>query len=217
MRIVLVGPPGAGKGTQAQYIAANLSIPAVSTGDIFRANVSQGTPLGREAKTYMDAGNLVPDEVTIGMVRERLAQPDVAAGFLLDGFPRNTAQAKVLDEILAENDTELDVVLELKVDDSEIIQRISGRRQCRANGHVCHILTDPPKVPGVCDECGSELYQRDDDREETVRHRLDVYKEQTEPLVGYYSERNLLLPIQATGPVKEVTGRAMTALREFGA
>ncbi|MGW9208624.1 adenylate kinase [Embleya sp. NPDC055664] len=217
MRIVLVGPPGAGKGTQAQYIAANLSIPAVSTGDIFRANVSQGTPLGREAKTYMDAGNLVPDEVTIGMVRERLAQPDVAGGFLLDGFPRNTAQAKVLDEILAENDTELDVVLELKVDDSEIIQRISGRRQCRANGHVCHILTDPPKVAGICDECGSELYQRDDDREETVRHRLDVYKEQTEPLVGYYSERNLLLPIQATGPVKEVTERAMTALREFGA
>ncbi|MFI1578222.1 adenylate kinase [Embleya sp. NPDC020630] len=217
MRIVLVGPPGAGKGTQAQYIAANLSIPAVSTGDIFRANVSQGTPLGREAKTYMDAGNLVPDEVTIGMVRERLSQPDVAGGFLLDGFPRNTAQAKVLDEILAENDTELDVVLELKVDDSEIIQRISGRRQCRANGHVCHILTDAPKVAGICDECGSELYQRDDDREETVRHRLDVYKEQTEPLVGYYSERNLLLPIQATGPVKEVTARAMTALREFGA
>lgn len=217
MRIVLVGPPGAGKGTQAQYIAANLSIPAVSTGDIFRANVSQGTPLGREAKTYMDAGNLVPDEVTIGMVRERLAQPDVAGGFLLDGFPRNTAQAKVLDEILAENDTELDVVLELKVDDSEIIQRISGRRQCRANGHVCHILTDAPKVAGICDECGSELYQRDDDREETVRHRLDVYKEQTEPLVGYYSERNLLLQIQATGPVKEVTERAMTALREFGA
>ncbi|GCD93889.1 adenylate kinase [Embleya hyalina] len=217
MRIVLVGPPGAGKGTQAQYIAANLSIPAVSTGDIFRANVSQGTPLGREAKTYMDAGNLVPDEVTIGMVRERLAQPDVAGGFLLDGFPRNTAQAKVLDEILAENDTELDVVLELKVEDSEIIQRISGRRQCRANGHVCHILTDAPKVAGICDECGSELYQRDDDREETVRHRLDVYKEQTEPLVGYYSERNLLLQIQATGPVKEVTERAMTALREFGA
>src|SRR3954454_21491128 len=134
MRIVLVGPPGAGKGNQAQYIAANLSIPAVSTGDIFRANVSQGTPLGLEAKTYMDAGNLVPDEVTIGMVRERLAQPDVAQGFLLDGFPRNTAQAKVLDEILAENGTELDVVLELKVDDQEIIQRISGRRQCRAHG-----------------------------------------------------------------------------------
>ncbi len=217
MRIVLVGPPGAGKGTQAQYIAANLSIPAVSTGDIFRANVSQGTPLGREAKTYMDAGNLVPDEVTIGMVRERLAQPDVAQGFLLDGFPRNTAQAKVLDEILAENDTELDVVLELKVDDEEIIQRISGRRQCRAHGHVCHILTNPPKVPGICDECGSELYQRDDDRAETVRHRLDVYTEQTEPLVGYYSERNLLLAIDARGPVKEVTARAMSALREFGA
>lgn len=217
MRIVLVGPPGAGKGTQAQYIAANLSIPAVSTGDIFRANVSQGTPLGREAKNYMDAGNLVPDEVTIAMVRERLSQPDVAGGFLLDGFPRNTAQAKVLDEMLAENGTRLDVVLELKVADSEIIQRISGRRQCRANGHVCHILMDPPKVDGVCDECGSELYQRDDDREETVRHRLDVYKEQTEPLVGYYSERNLLLAIDATGPVKEITARAMTALEEFGA
>ena len=217
MRIVLVGPPGAGKGTQAQYIASSSSIPAISTGDIFRANVSQGTPLGREAKKYMDAGNLVPDEITIGMVKDRLAQPDAADGFLLDGFPRNTAQAKVLDEILAEHGTKLDAVLELEVSDKEIIQRLSGRRQCRANGHVCHIVFDPPKVQDVCDECGSELYQRDDDREETIKHRLEVYKEQTAPLVGYYSERGILVGIEAAGRVREVTARAMTALRNFQA
>jgi adenylate kinase len=215
MRIVLVGPPGAGKGTQAQFIATNLSIPAISTGDLFRSNVGQGTPLGLEAKKYMDAGNLVPDEVTIGMVRDRLAQPDAADGFLLDGFPRNTAQAKVLDEILAGHGTQLDAVLELEVPSKEIIQRLSGRRQCRANGHVCHIVFDPPKTEGVCDECGSELYQREDDREETVKHRLDVYKEQTEPLIGYYSEKGILVVIDATGRVGDVTERAMTALKPF--
>ncbi|WTW96951.1 adenylate kinase [Streptomycetaceae bacterium NBC_01309] len=215
MRIVLVGPPGAGKGTQAQYIAEDLSIPAISTGDLFRSNVAQKTPLGIEAKKYMDAGNLVPDEVTIGMVRDRLAQPDAAEGFLLDGFPRNTAQAKVLDEILAEHGTKLDAVLELDVPSKEIIQRLSGRRQCRANGHVCHVFFDRPKVEGVCDECGSELYQREDDREETVKHRLDVFKEQTEPLIGYYSEQGILVVIDALGRVADVTERAKNALKDF--
>ncbi|KWX03740.1 adenylate kinase [Carbonactinospora thermoautotrophica] len=215
MRIVLVGPPGAGKGTQAQFIASHLSIPKISTGDIFRANVSQGTPLGQEAKKYMDAGDLVPDEITIAMVKDRLAQDDAVDGFLLDGFPRNVRQAEVLDEMLLEMDTKLDVVLELVVDDDEVVRRLSGRRTCRKCNHVWHVDFDPPTKPGVCDHCGGELFQRDDDREETIRHRLEVYQEQTAPLIGFYAERGVLVGIDAAGPVDEVTERAITALRPF--
>ncbi|GLV52112.1 adenylate kinase [Thermobispora bispora] len=216
MRVVLVGPPGAGKGTQAQYIASHLSVPKISTGDIFRANVSRGTELGKLAKEYMDRGELVPDEVTIAMVRDRLLQDDVREGFLLDGFPRNVPQAEVLKEMLAEFGASLDVVLELKVDDEEVIRRLSGRRTCRSCGKVWHVVFDPPAVEGVCDACGGELFQRDDDREETIRRRLEVYQEQTAPLISFYEKEGILAGIDATGPVEEVTQRALSVLRRFG-
>ena len=215
MRVVLVGPPGAGKGTQAQFIASHLSIPKVSTGDIFRSNVSTGTDLGRKAKEYMDRGDLVPDEVTVAMVASRLAEDDAQAGFLLDGFPRNVPQARTLKQLLADWSLRLDIVLELVVDHDEVIRRLSGRRTCRQCGRVWHIAFDPPTRPGVCDECGGELFQRDDDREETIRHRLEVYQLQTQPLITYYADEGILLGIDATGPVEDVTDRALVALRRF--
>ena len=215
MRIVLVGPPGAGKGTQAQFIASHLAIPKISTGDIFRSNVSQGTPLGRQAKEYMDRGDLVPDEVTIAMVRDRLGEEDAQDGFLLDGFPRNVPQAETLKKQLLDWEQRLTVVLELVVDEDEVVRRLSGRRTCRRCERVWHIMFDPPTRDGICDACGGELFQRDDDREETVRHRLEVYKKQTAPLVSYYADEGILIGIDATGPVEEVTERALAALRPF--
>jgi adenylate kinase len=215
MRLVLVGPPGAGKGTQAQFVAAHLGLVQISTGDIFRANVSQGTPLGKQAKEYMDAGDLVPDEVTIAMVKERLAAPDAGTGFLLDGFPRTVPQAIQLDDILAELGSKLDVVMELVVDDSEVVRRLSGRRTCRSCGHIWHVDFDPPTRDSTCDNCAGELFQRDDDQPATIRHRLEVYYEQTAPLVGYYAERGILVGIDAMGPVDDVTERASAALRPF--
>jgi adenylate kinase len=216
VRLVLVGPPGAGKGTQAQFIAEHHDVPKISTGDIFRANVSGGTPLGVEAKAYMDRGDLVPDDVTIAMVRDRLQEPDARGGFLLDGFPRNVPQAVVLDDVLRETaDAKLDVVLELVVDDDEVIRRLSGRRTCRGCNRIWHVDFDPPSVEGVCDVDGGELYQRDDDQAETIANRLNVYSEQTAPLVTYYAERGVLVGIDATGPVDDVTVRAIDALRSF--
>jgi adenylate kinase len=215
VRLVLVGPPGAGKGTQAQFIASHLSIPKISTGDIFRYNVSTGTELGQQAKAYMDRGDLVPDEVTIAMVIGRLQEPDAQAGFLLDGFPRNVPQAEVLRKLLAEWDTRLDVVLELVVDDDEVVRRLSGRRTCRQCGRIWHVLFEPPARTDICDDCAGELFQRDDDREQTIRHRLDVYAEQTQPLIAFYADDGILLGIDATGPVEEITERAMNALRRF--
>ena len=216
MRLVLVGPPGAGKGTQAQFIASHFAVPKISTGDIFRTNVSDGTDLGLEARKYMDAGDLVPDEVTIGMVKDRLSHDDTSEGFLLDGFPRTVQQAVVLDDMLAVHDVGLDVVLELVVDDEEVVRRLSGRRTCRRCGHVWHLDFDPPATEGVCDRCGGELFQRDDDSELTIRHRLEVYADQTSPLIGYYGDRGLLSGVDATGPVEDVTERAINALRRFG-
>jgi adenylate kinase len=216
VRLVLVGPPGAGKGTQAQFIAEHCGVPKISTGDIFRANVSEGTPLGVQAKGYMDRGDLVPDDVTIEMVRNRLAEPDALEGFLLDGFPRTVPQAETLDDILRETaQTKLDVVLELVVDDDEVIRRLSGRRTCRTCNHIWHVDFDPPATPGVCDIDGGELYQRDDDKPETVANRLEVYAESTAPLVSYYAGRGLLVGIDATGPVDDITQRAIDALRPF--
>jgi adenylate kinase len=216
VRIVLVGPPGAGKGTQAEYIAAHLSVPQISTGDILRRNVAQGTPLGTEAKRYMDAGQLVPDEVVINMVRDRLAEPDAVDGFLLDGFPRTTPQAVALDKMLADLGTQLDLVLELVVDDDEVIRRLSGRRQCRGCGKIWHVEFDAPSREGVCDRCGGELYQRDDDKPEVIAERLKVYARDTAPLVDYYGAQNKLVGIDATGPVEDVTARATDALRSYG-
>ncbi|MEU2615130.1 Adenylate kinase [Micromonospora viridifaciens] len=216
MRLVLVGPPGAGKGTQAEFIAAHLSVPKISTGDIFRANVSQGTPLGVEAKRYMDAGKLVPDEVTINMVRDRLAEPDASEGFLLDGFPRTTPQAAALDKLLADLGTALDLVLELVVDDDEVIRRLSGRRTCRGCGKIWHVEFDATTREGICDRCGGELFQRDDDKPETIAARLREYAEKTAPLVDYYGAQGKLVGIDATGPVEDVTVRAIDALRSYG-
>ncbi|MGI5161247.1 adenylate kinase [Microbispora sp. CA-102843] len=215
MRVVLVGPPGAGKGTQAQFIASHLSIPKISTGDIFRANVSGGTELGKLAKEYMDRGDLVPDEVTVAMVRDRLSEDDAQEGFLLDGFPRNVPQAEVLKKMLAEFGTALDVVLNLVVEDDEVVRRLAGRRTCRSCGKVWHVVFDPPAVEDVCDACGGELFQRDDDREETIRRRLEVYQEQTAPLISFYADEGILQGVDATGPVEEITQRAMSALRRF--
>jgi adenylate kinase len=194
VRVVLLGPPGAGKGTQAQIIADRLGVPAISTGDIFRANVSGQTELGKKAKVYMDAGDLVPDEVTVAMVRDRLSEPDAKTGFLLDGFPRTIAQAEQLRDSLAEMGHRLDRVLELVVDEEELVRRLSGRRML---------------VEG-------KMVQREDDRPETVRHRLQVYREQTAPLSGWYDEQGLLTPIDAIGEIDEVTARAMAALESAG-
>lgn len=214
MRIVLVGPPGAGKGTQAQFIASHLSIPKISTGDIFRANVGGNTELGRQAKQYMDRGDLVPDEITIAMVRDRLAEDDAQDGFLLDGFPRNVPQAETLKKILAELGSRLDLVLELVVDEEEVVRRLSGRRTCSQCGRIWHVDFDD-KQDDICDDCGGELFQRDDDKEHTIRHRLEVYAEQTAPLVSFYADEGILVGIDATGPVEEVTERALATLRPF--
>ena len=216
MRLVLVGPPGAGKGTQAEFVAAHLAVPKISTGDIFRANVAAGSPLGIEAKRYMDGGQLVPDGVTINMVRERLAEPDASDGFLLDGFPRTVPQAVALDKLLADLGVGLDLVLELVVDDDEVIRRLSGRRTCRGCSKIWHVDFDPPSRDGVCDRCGGELYQRDDDKPATVAERLRVYVRDTSPLVDYYGAQGKLVGIDATGPVEDVTVRAIDALRSYG-
>ncbi|MDH6225528.1 MULTISPECIES: adenylate kinase [Streptomyces] len=214
MRIVLVGPPGAGKGTQAAFLAENLSIPHISTGDLFRANIGQQTELGKLAKSYMDKGELVPDEVTIAMAKDRMEQADAVGGFLLDGFPRNVSQAQALDGMLAEGGMKLDAVLDLEVPEDEIVKRIAGRRVCRKDSaHVFHVTYNPPKAEGVCDACGGELYQRDDDTEDTVRKRLEVYHTQTEPIIDYYRAQDLVVTIEALGKVDEVTARAMSALK----
>jgi adenylate kinase len=214
MRIVLVGPPGAGKGPQAVRLAEKLGIPHISTGDLFRANISRQTELGKLAKSYMDAGNLVPDEVTIAMAKDRMEQPDAANGFLLDGFPRNVSQAEALDRLLESEGIKLDAVLDLEVPEEEVVKRIAGRRVCRNDSsHVFHVTYSPPKKEGVCDVCGGELYQRDDDSEETVRKRLEVYHTQTEPIIDYYKAQGLVVTISALGPVDEVTQRALEALK----
>ena len=215
MRIVLVGPPGAGKGTQAEYISSYFGIPKISTGDIFRSNVAEETELGLQAKKFMDAGELVPDEVTIGMVRDRLVEDDAADGFLLDGFPRTMPQALELATMLNDLSAPLDLALELVVDEDEVVRRLSGRRTCRRCNHIWHIDFDPTTVEGVCDSCGGPLYQREDDRPATVRRRLEVYAEQTAPIVEYYADERVLVGIDATGPVESVTERAIDTLRRF--
>ena len=213
MRLILVGPPGAGKGTQAVQLAKHYKIPHISTGDIFRANLKNGTELGKQAQSFMDRGELVPDSVTNEMVRERLGNSDVGNGFLLDGFPRNTNQAEVLDGILKAKNMPLDAALELKIDHAEIIKRLSGRRTCRGCGASSHIEFEKPKVAGVCDKCQGELYQREDVKEEVVSRRLEIYSEQTEPIISFYKSAGLLKNISALGEVSEITKNAIAILK----
>jgi adenylate kinase len=207
MRLLLVGPPGAGKGTQAQFLAAHYSIPHISTGDIFRANLKAGTELGNQAKAFMDRGELVPDSVTNDMVKDRLTHDDVANGFLLDGYPRNVAQADVLRAFLAENKTPLQAALELSIAPEEIIKRLSSRRTCRACG------ASSAEGATNCSSCnGADLYQREDDKEEVIARRLEVYEEQTSPIIAFYRSEGILLTIPAIGTVSEITEQAITAL-----
>ena len=213
MRLILVGPPGAGKGTQAVHLASHFSIPHISTGDIFRLNIKGETKLGLHAKSFMDAGNLVPDSVTNEMVADRLTHADAKGGFLLDGYPRNIDQADFLKNVLEKANTPLDAVLEFKLENEEIIKRLSGRRVCRGCGATSHVIFDAPKVAGICDACGGELYQRSDDAESVIANRLSVYAEQTEPIVNYYKSAGLLKTISAVGEVSDIAARAIAALK----
>jgi adenylate kinase len=202
--LVLLGPPGAGKGTQAKMMVEKYHIPQISTGDILRKAAAAGTDLGKEAKKYMDAGNLVPDEVVIGLVRERLKEPDCKDGYILDGFPRTVNQAQTLDDILKGMNDGLSHVISIEVDEKELLTRLTGRRTCRSCGAMFHVKFEPPKKEGVCDKCGGELYQRDDDKEETIKSRLLVYKKQTEPLIAYYQGKGLVRSISGSGGIKEI-------------
>lgn len=201
MKISLFGPPGAGKGTQARFIVEKFSIPQISTGDLLRAQVRSGTDLGIKAKEYMDRGALVPDEVVIGMLRERISDNDCENGFILDGFPRSLSQAEALKEIVT-----LDAVINIKVNEEALIRRITGRRMCPDCGATYHIDFAPPRKEGICDRCGAELYQRDDDREETVRKRIEVYRSQTEPLAEFYREEGILKDIDGNRSIEEISG-----------
>jgi adenylate kinase len=200
----MFGPPGAGKGTQAKFLSDKFGIPQISTGDILRTAVKKGTLLGLRAQTFMSKGALVPDEVVIGLIEERIRDRDCAGGFILDGFPRTIAQAEALDEILRKRGTPVTKVINLKVSDKEIIKRSTSRRVCRSCNTIYNLVVNPPKVNGKCDSCGGELYQRDDDKEEVVKNRLKVYADQTKPLLKYYSKRNLLEDVDGTRSINAV-------------
>ena len=204
MKIVMLGAPGAGKGTQAKMIADKYKIPHISTGDIFRANIKNGTELGKEAKTYMDKGQLVPDELTVRILLDRVAQDDCSDGYVLDGFPRTIPQAEVLDSELKKLNEKIDYAINVEVPDENIIKRMSGRRACLTCGATYHIEHVPPKKEGVCDKCGSELVLRDDDKEETVKNRLDVYHKQTQPLIDFYTEKDVLKTVDGTVDMMDV-------------
>jgi adenylate kinase len=212
--IVLLGPPGAGKGTQAQIISEKLGLPHISSGDIFRENLKKQSELGKLAEGYMKRGELVPDDVTIAMIRERLSRPDCQPGALLDGFPRTPAQAKALDAMLAEFGGKVNAVPYISVPENVLIERLTGRWTCRAQGHVFHEKYNPPKTLGICDFDGSELYQREDDKAETVINRIQVYLDQTLPLIEYYRREGVLIEVDGTQPIEKVTEEMLAALRE---
>ena len=211
MKIVMLGAPGAGKGTQAKMIAEKYRIPHISTGDIFRANIKNGTELGKQAKEYMDKGQLVPDELTVKILLDRVAQEDCKNGYVLDGFPRTIPQAEVLDKALTELGDHIDYAIDVNVTDENIIKRMSGRRACLTCGATYHIEHVPPKKEGICDACGNELVLRDDDKPETVKNRLDVYHKQTQPLIDYYTEKNILKTVDGTVDMMDVFG-AITSI-----
>lgn len=204
MKIIMLGAPGAGKGTQAKQIASKYSIPHISTGDIFRANIKNGTELGKKAKEYMDQGLLVPDELTCDLVMDRIQEDDCANGFVLDGFPRTIPQAEALTNALDEIGQKMDFAIDVDVPDENIVNRMSGRRACLECGATYHIVAIPPKQEGVCDNCGSKLVLRDDDKPETVQKRLDVYHEQTQPLIDYYNNAGILKSVDGTQPMEKV-------------
>lgn len=213
MYILLMGPPGAGKGTQAAKLVEKYDIPHISTGDIFRAAVKEGTPLGRQAKEYMDAGQLVPDSVTIGIVKERLAKPDCQSGFILDGFPRTIEQAGALDVTLGELGIKLDQVINITVPDDDLVRRAVGRRICKGCGATYHVAFNPSVKAGECDKCQGELFQREDDREETVKKRLGVYQAQTQPLISYYRDKGMYTEIDGQQPIGKVLEDIEVSLR----
>ncbi len=212
MNVILLGPPGAGKGTQAKMLVEEYQIPQISTGDILRAAVKEGSPLGKEAKACMDKGDLVPDSVVIGIVEERIQQPDCAKGYMLDGFPRTVPQAEALDGMLKNLSSQIDHVVSIEVANEELVGRLTGRRTCRDCGVGFHVMFDPPEQEGVCDKCGGELYQRDDDNVETVSSRLEVYESQTLPLIDYYGAQEKIRPIDGVGDIKEIFGRVTQVL-----
>ncbi len=211
MRVILLGPPGAGKGTQASDISNELGTPHISTGDMFRSALKKGTPLGLEAKKYMDSGELVPDDLVVAMVKERISQPDCEKGFLLDGFPRTIVQAEKLDETLTDANLNIDLVINLICSKETVLQRLTGRRGCKKCGAIYHVTNMPTAVDGVCDECGAETYQRDDDKEETILNRLEVYKNSTESLIDYYRDKGVLKDVNADAERGD-TLKAMLAL-----
>ena len=215
MRLIFLGPPGAGKGTQAEYITDDYNVVQLSTGDILRENRKQGTDLGKKAQEYMDKGELVPDDIIVDMIREELKKPELKSGYLLDGFPRTVPQAEELDKILDDLNQELDVVLVLEVPDDELVKRLTARRVCRNCGKSYHLIFKPPIKDEICDVCGGELYQRDDDKEETVRNRLKVYKDQTEPLIGYYNDKGIARKINGLGKPDEVYSRIKDVLDNY--
>ena len=212
MKIIMLGAPGAGKGTQAKKIADKYAIPHISTGDIFRANLKAGTELGKKAKEYMDQGLLVPDELTCDLVMDRIGQDDCKNGFVLDGFPRTIPQAEALDAALTKINQKMDYAIDVDVPDENIVNRMSGRRACLNCGATYHIVSIPTKVEGVCDRCGSPVVLRDDDQPETVKKRLDVYHEQTQPLIDYYKEQNILRTVDGTQPMEDVFGAIVEIL-----
>ncbi len=211
MRLAFLGPPGAGKGTQARELAREWGVPHLATGDMLREALQAGTPLGLEAKRYMEQGALVPDEVIIGLMRERLARPDAVTGFIVDGFPRTIAQAEALAGLLKDAGCTLDAVIFFDVSEQELLRRLTGRRVCRRCQSTYHVVSAPPKAPNVCDKCGGELYQREDDSETTVRNRLDVYTRQTAPLLDYYRQRSLLTAVTAEGSIEAIRQAIRTA------
>jgi len=214
MRIVLLGAPGAGKGTQAKKLIEKYQIPQISTGDILRASVAAGTTLGKEAKGYMDKGELVPDSVVLGLVEERLKEPDTDKGFILDGFPRNTAQAEALDGMLAKIGKPLQLAVSVDVPFGDLMKRLTGRRTCKACGQMYNIYYKPPKSDNKCDKDGGELYQRDDDKEETIKKRLQVYESQTAPLIDYYSGKGIVRRIQGTGSIDDIFGKMVAEMEK---